>query len=244
MSALKLVIIEDEPAASQLLTSIINEFCFDVQICGYADNVYIAKELLSKVNPDLIFVDVRLGSETIFELLDNIEYQNYKIVFTTAFANFALQAFKYEALDYLLKPYSPKAVIKVIERVKNELKSDTWLQFKKNPNKSIPTRISINTSEGINFIEPIEILYCTAEGSYCKIHTIDDSNSIMVSKSLSDIENQLDPDVFIRVHASFLVNLQYVKKYIKDDGGHILMSNGTSIPISRRKKQEFLDRVK
>jgi len=238
---LKIAIIEDENAAYQLLSSIINEYCSDVTISGHAVDVPSGIALLTTVNPDLIFVDVQLGAETIFELLDQIEYRKYKIVFTTAYANHALQAFRYEAVDYLLKPYSPKDVIKVIERVKLDILSQPWRRTKQAITNT--QRLTVNTHEGISFIEPKDILYCIADGAYCKI-VLEKDNNIIVSKTLSDIEEQLDPDQFVRVHASFLINMHHVKRFIKDDGGYILISNGMHIPVSRRKKQEFLEKVR
>ncbi len=237
---LRIAIIEDENAAFQLLSSIINEFCSDVSICGHAVDVNSGLALLSDQNPDLVFVDVQLGSETIFELLDQVEYRKFKIIFTTAFTNHAIQAFKYEAVDYLLKPYSPKDVIKVIERVKIDILSNPWRLMS---HAKTNQRLTVNSHDGISFIEPKDILYCSADGSYCKI-IIENERNLVVSKTLSEIEEQLNPDQFVRVHASFLINMDHVKRFIKEDGGYILMSNGIHIPVSRRKKQEFLERVK
>jgi two-component system, LytTR family, response regulator len=238
---LKIAIIEDEDKAVRLLTTIIEEYCHDVQICGSAQDTASGMSLLMRTQPDLIFVDVHLGSETIFELLDNIEYSRYRIIFTTAHADYALQAFRYEAVDYLLKPYNPKDIIKVVERIRSELKPRAWQP--QPPVESTTTKIKLNTYEGINFVDPANIVYCSADSSYCKVH-IKDESSIMVSKTLGDIESLLDPTQFIRVHASYLINIHHTKRFIKDDGGMLQMSNGAMIPVSRRKRQEFLDKVR
>ena len=243
---LRIAIIEDEPAAVQLLSSIINEYCDGVTIVDCASNVADGLVLLAKSDIDVVFVDIRLGSETIFELLAQIEYTRYKIVFTTAYSDHALDAFKYEAIDYILKPYSPKQIIKVIEKLKKSMPTFDQKDLGKlfdAMQQAKSSRISINTNEGISFIDPSDIIHCTADGAYCKIASRQDGK-IFVSKTLGEIESQLNPAQFIRIHASHVINMEHIKKFLKDDGGFVLMSDGTQIPVSRRKKQEFMERVK
>lgn len=243
---LKIVIIEDEPAAVQLLTSIVDEYCDDLNIVGTASNVDDGLALLTNKDIDAVFVDIRLGSETIFELLAQIEYTRYKIVFTTAYSDHALDAFKYEAIDYILKPYSPKQIIKAVDKLRKSVSV-----FRQNDldkllgaiQQTKSSRISLNTSEGISFIDSSEILYCTADGAYCSVVSRHDGK-IFVSKTLGEIESQLNPAQFIRIHASHVINIDHIKKFIKDDGGFVLMSDGKQIPVSRRKKQEFMERVR
>jgi two-component system LytT family response regulator len=243
---LRIAIIEDEPAAVQLLSSIINEYCDGVTIVDCASNVADGLVLLAKSDIDVVFVDIRLGSETIFELLAQIEYTRYKIVFTTAYSDHALDAFKYEAIDYILKPYSPKQIIKVIEKLKKSMPTFDQKDLGKlfdAMQQAKSSRISINTNEGISFIDTNDIIHCTADGAYCKIASRHDGK-IFVSKTLGEIESQLNPAQFIRIHASHLINIDHIKKFLKDDGGFVLMSDGTLIPVSRRKKQEFMERVR
>lgn len=243
---LRIAIIEDETAAVQLLTSIINEYCDGVTIVGTASNVDDGLTLLNKNEIDAVFVDIRLGSETIFELLAQIEHTRYKIVFTTAYADHALDAFQYEAVDYILKPYSPKQIIKAIDKLKKSVPTFGHADLEKllvamQQGKS--SRIFINTGDGISFIDPSDIIHCTADGAYCSITSRHDGK-IFVSKTLGEIESQLNPAQFIRIHASHVINMEHIKKFLKEDGGFVLMSDGTLIPVSRRKKQEFMERVR
>lgn len=243
---LRIAIIEDELSAVQLMASIVKEYCDGVTIVGTASNVANGLVLLASKEVDAVFVDIRLGSETIFELLTQIEYFKYKIVFTTAYADHALDAFQYEAIDYVLKPYSPKQIIKAIEKLKKSVSTFGNHDMEKllgAMQHAKSNRISLNTLEGISFIDSSEILYCNADGAYCSVVSQNDGK-IFVSKTLGEIEAQLNPAQFIRIHASHVINIDHIKKFLKEDGGIVLMSDGMKIPVSRRKKQEFMERVR
>jgi two-component system, LytTR family, response regulator len=239
-----IIIVEDELLAFELLSSIISEYVADVTIRGCASDIEAGKELISATHPDLIFVDVQLGDKLVFELLEQIDYRRYNIVFTTAYESYAFKAFKFEAVDYLLKPYSPKEVIKVIENVRQKVNSSPDLDWSK-VSKALSNRkekISLHTFEGITLCNQEDILYCEADGAYSKVFT-KDQGRLMVSRSVGDLESQLNADQFVRVHTSHLVNIDHVRKFIKEDGGFIQMSDGCLLPVSRRKKQDFLNRI-
>jgi two-component system, LytTR family, response regulator len=241
---LRIAIIEDEPAAIQLLSSIISEFCDEVEVVGTAQNIEQSIQLIHNTSPDAVFMDIRLGSESSFDLFETISPKHLNIVFTTAYTEYAIDAFGVEAVDYVLKPYSPKAIIKAINKLKKVVSTYPIQDLEKLMNKVQlkSDRISVSTSEGLSFIDQKEIVYCSADGAYCTISSLNDGK-IMVSKTLGEIEAQLNPSKFIRIHASHVINIDHIKKFLKDDGGIVLMSDGTQIPVSRRKKQEFLNRI-
>ena len=221
---LNVIIVEDEESAAELLEGIIREFVDDIKICGIATNVTDGYDLIQSNKPDLIFVDVQLKNEMIFDLLDKIEYKKYHIVFTTAYETYAFKAFKYEAFDYLLKPYSPKEVIKVIEKVRQTKKPDVNHDFRTLLKAIAPKseKISLHTMDGISLCNQADVMYCQGDGAYCTVF-IKNEGRLLVSKSIGDLEDMLNQNNFIRVHTSHLININHVKKYLKEDGGSIMI---------------------
>ncbi|MBK7807146.1 MAG: response regulator transcription factor [Saprospiraceae bacterium] len=241
---IRTVILEDEIPSQQLLSTIVNEYCPYLQLVGMADSVEKGLMTIKETQPDLVFLDIHIGHQTGFDLLDRLEHKNFKVIITTAHDEYALKAFGYEVVDYLLKPYSPKQVIKAVDKV-NKLhfltKANKYLED--NNVKASPKRIHLNTQEGILILNVSEIISCEADGAYCKINTSYGAK-IFVSKPLIEIENYLNDDNFTRAHTSHLVNIDHIRKFLKEDGGLLVMSDGSKIPVSRRRKQEFLERIR
>ncbi len=237
------VIIEDERDAVSLLSGIINEYCPSLLIVGVAGNIPDGLKLIEDVKPNLVFLDIEIEGGTSFQLLDRLKHVSFKIIFTTAYDQYALKAFKYGAIDYLLKPYSPKDVVRSIERVKKTQYDQTifnrldYLIKQNKPSQNI--KINIPTSEGMNIVSVSNIIRIEAYRSYCFAY-LSDGDRILVSKPLKDLEAMLPDYMFFRVHSAHLINMDYVKKYIKEDGGSIVMNDGCHIPIARRRKSEFL----
>ena len=182
-------------------------------------------------------MDVEIKDGKSFEILEMIGEKNFQIIFTTAYDHYAIKAIKLGAIDYLLKPYSPNEVVKSVQKtrhvISNRYSSD---------GQNTKNRLKLNSKEGIELVEKEEIIYCSAEGSYTIIYLIDD-RKIILSKTLKELEQSEDFSIFERIHSSHLINKDHVKKYIRADGGWVLMSNGKELPVSRRKKQDFLDNL-
>jgi two-component system, LytTR family, response regulator len=241
---IKTIIIEDEFPACQLLTNVIREYCPKLKLVGSATNVEDGYALVMKEKPDLVFLDIQLADNISFELLDRLPYRKFKIIFTTAYEEYALKAFKYEALDYIVKPFSPKDIIQAVDKVKmNDIDEDVLAKinelFYKNE-KPLNDKIKIQTSNGLMIIRCQDILRVEAEGSYSIVYTVDGKKN-MFSKTLKDLESKLCPNTFYRVHASHLVNTNYVSQISSEDGTQVIMSNGEVVPISRRMKQDFIN---
>lgn len=241
---LKTIIIEDEKSAQQLLRMILDEYCPKIKYQGHASTFSEAKDLIDKVNPDVIFLDIALEDCDAFDILDVIDYTQYKIIFTTAYEEHAHKAFRYEAIDYILKPYTSKDVIAALDRVQERdydkkllERLSTVLPIKKQSNK-----IGITTSKGVVIINQDDIVHLEADGSYCKVYTSDDK-PILSSKGLKEMESKLSPERFFRIHLSHLVNVEHIKNYIKEDGGTVLLSNNCTVPVSRRRKSDLLERL-
>ena len=243
---LKTIIIEDEILSSEYLHKIVEEYCPSLEVVGSASSIEDGLSVLQNTVCDIVFLDIELDGGNSFQILEQLKEPKFSIIFTTAYDHFAFKAFQVEAVDYLLKPYSPKDVIQAIEKVKRARSNQSWIEmqqvFIENKNPSTD-RISLHTAEGVHIVDKNDIIHCEADGSYCLIH-IQKEGSLLISRSLSHIESMLDGADFFRVHTGHLVNINHIKKYLKEDGGYILMDDGSKIPVSRRKKQEFLDLIR
>lgn len=240
---MKTIIIEDELDAQVLLANLLREFCPDVHLLGVASGVESGVELIKSTNPDLIFLDINLGNECGFRVLDQFLLKPFKVIITTAFEKYALEAFKYQAVDYLLKPYSPLQVSQAIERVsKLEEGTKAYTRLKSLISRPKPmSKISLPSNDGIHIFNVNEIIRAEADRAYCILYFDNDTKTI-ISKSLKEIENLL-PHNFFRSHTSHLINMDKLLKYAKEDGGYALMSDGSKIPIARRRRVEFLDLI-
>ena len=237
------VIIEDEPKAINLLSSIVNEFCPTLSLDGVAKSVSEGVKLIVELKPDLLFLDIELKDGTSFDILDQLDNSTCKIIFTTAYDNYAIKAFDYNSISYLLKPYSPKDVIKAVAKMQ-ELSQDIGLvrQFKAflSEEKREIEKISLSTSNGLKILKVKDIIRAEADRAYCTIYLIDNSK-VVISKSLKEIEAKLSAKQFLRCHASHLINIDFITKFVKADGGHIELIDSSTVPVSKRKKKEILN---
>lgn len=242
---IRTVIIEDEIASQQLLSTIVNDYCPFLQLVGVADSVEKGILTIKETQPDLVFLDIHIGLQTGFDLLDRLEHKNFKVIITTGHDEYALKAFDYEALDYILKPYSPKDVIKSVLRLKEKQDNNVaFSQLEKVIKDSFlqkeSGKLSIPTADGFFVYKLENITRIEGSGSYCRIFATD-TKTLLVSKSLKELESMLPENLFFRIHDSHIINLGRVKEYRKEDGGLVILENNDQVPVSRRKKQEFLD---
>ena len=243
--SLKAVIVDDEKHSREALKNLLNEFCTDVIIVASAGSVDEAITAISSTNPDVIFLDIELQSGTGFDILTQIDSINFEIIFITAFEQYAIKAVKYSSLDYLLKPIDLEELIKAVEKAKKKKDQEVYRKqletlvhnLKQQPNLN---KVCLSTTDGFEFVTIEEIIYCKANGSYTSFF-LKNNTSVIVSKHLKEYENLLTDQHFMRIHNSFLINLKEVKKFIKSDGGYILMSNNDSVNISKSKKEAFLN---
>lgn len=239
---MRTIIIEDEADAQSLLRKIITEYCSDVELLGTTADVISAIALINELKPDFIFLDIQINGGTGFDVLDSFEELDFDIIFTTAYEEYALKAFGYDATHYLLKPYSPKNVIDAVSRLQKK-KSDFKLIRKlldKNSNvDKLSNRLAIHSNEGIEFIDIDRIIRLEADRSYCSIY-MEEGQKLTVSKPLRILDEELTPYKFFRSHESHLINLKKLKKYVNEDGGFLLMTDDSVVPLARRRKAEIL----
>lgn len=246
MNVLKVLIIDDEKKSRESLKNLLLEYCTDVSIEGMADTVEKGLELIKQTNPQLVFLDIEMQSSTGFDLLKKVVKLNFEVIFTTAYEQYALKAIKFSALDYLLKPIDVNELKQAIEKYKqkNSLPENKKLeQLIQNIQNKVPRKITLSTSEGLLFVEIDKIIRCEAQGAYTVFY-LKDNRKIMVSKNLKEYENLLSDQGFVRVHNSHLVNIKEVQKFIKSDGGTIILKDGTQVAVSNSKREEFLQLMK
>ena len=243
------VLVDDEIKSCQVLSKVINSYCTGVKIAGTANNAEEAYSLIRKVKPELVFLDVQMPVMDGFSLLERLAPIDFKVVFITAFDQFALKAIKFSALDYLLKPINIDEVITAVEKYKKE--SPLLLSGKENPllhhllknitqpEKKIWDTIALPTSKAILYVKLEDILYVEADKNYSTFY-LENKEKIIVSYTLKTYEELLCDHHFMRVHHSHIINLKKVKKYVRGKTGYAEMTDGKNIEISQRKKDEFL----
>lgn len=246
---LKVVIVEDEKHSRETLKKLLEEFCEDVKIIATASSVKEAVKVLSVFSPDIVFLDIELQPGVGFDVLNQIKEPNFEIIFTTAFEKYAIKAIKFSSLDYLLKPIDLDELQQAIEKARNRMdKNVSRLQIETliqnlSQESSRQEKICLATTSGMEFISIEDIIVCKADGSYTSF-ILKNKSPLLVSKHLKEYENLLAEQQFMRVHNSYLINLKEVKKYIKSDGGYIIMSNDMHVSISPRKKEELIGVMK
>lgn len=239
------ILIDDEPMALTSMERMLAKYCPQVEIVGKTINPEEGVKLINQTKPDVLFLDIAMPKMDGFTLLKQIEDTNVQVIFITAYDEYALQAFKTAAADYLLKPVDKDELIQAVDKVSQLLESDTTQNYIANLFESLQnnknnTSIGLPTMEGLDFVKTDTIIYCHSDGNYTEIF-LDDKRKFLVTRKIKFMEEKLDASQFVRVHNSYLINLNYVEKYIKGRGGTVIMTNGDSIPVSVRKKNDFLD---
>jgi len=243
LSPIRAVIVDDETSGIEVLEYTLKRHCKDVEVIRSFTSSLEAAEAIPNLHPDVLFVDVEMPQLNGFELVEKLSKLNIQFIFTTAYNEFALKAFRVSALDYLLKPIDAdelKSAVNKLKSIKREENPamDALLEYMKTQQQV--KKISIPTDKGIVFIEISQVLYCTSDGPYTTFQ-LEGGTSIISSKSLGEYEQQLSDKGFYRIHNSSLINVQHLKKFIRQDGGYVEMSNGQGLTVSRRKRDEFLD---
>jgi two-component system LytT family response regulator len=247
---MKAILVDDEADGIRTLQKMLELNCPEVSIEATCLNVEDAKKKLAEVHPDVVFLDVRMPGKSGLDMLAELSDTDFEVIFVTAHNEYMLQALQFSAVDYLMKPVDEDRLIEGVERVKKRLKekkndgqAEVLLHNISKAGFPMEMRLCLPTQRGFTIVKLEEIVYCEAARSYTVFHLVD-KKPIMISKPLFDYDRILSDTIFFRVHKSFLINLMHVKEYTRGEGGTVLMSNGMEIEVSRRKKEQFLDRMK
>lgn len=245
---LRAVIIEDEFRSRQTLAGMLKLFCKSVVIVGEAENVRDGIVLIKKEKPDVVFLDIQMPDGSGFKLLEELGTIKFDVIFTTAYDHFAIQAIKFSALDYLLKPIVQEELIKAVkkaedskEKLNKQEQIEVLLGNLQNPDTE-PAKIILSTSERINVVKIDDIIRCESDNYYTFFY-FTDGTRLLISKTLKENEELLKHHYFIRPHKSHLINKKYIKSYLRHDGGFIIMIDGTKVPVSRRKKETIIEMI-
>jgi two-component system LytT family response regulator len=236
------IIIDDEWKGRMALSQKLNDYCSDVRLIGEAENGEEGIKLIERLKPDIVFLDIEMPRMDGFDMLLRVPQKNFDVIFTTAYDQYAIKAIKYAAFDYLLKPIDIEelkiAVSKSNAQNRNtEKKLEVLDQNLRG--KALLNKIAIPSIDGLLFFNITDIVHLEASNNYTSIYFINHPK-LLASKTLKDFEDLLPADIFFRSHHSHLVNLNYIKRYIKGDGGQIELQDGTYVDVARRKKDEFL----
>jgi len=242
---IKAIIIDDEVHCIDTLSILLTDYCPEVQVMDKCMSAKRGLEAIEKFKPDLVFLDIEMPVINGFELLEQFKQIPFSVIFTTSYDQYAIKAIRFSALDYLLKPIAPKELITAIQKVQTQKAHPSPDQFRMLidhvQNRGIKfTRVAIPTSDGFELIPVEEIIYCEADDNYTHLF-LKNKKRIVACRTLKEVEEQLTDFLsFIRVHHSYMVNLNEVNKYVRGEGGYLIMSNGTTVNVSRSRKDALM----
>ena len=244
---LKAIIIDDEPYCCEILAAMLESDCPDVEIISICNDAKNALDVIRQHSPDLVFLDVEMPKMNGFEMLEQLPAINFHLIFTTSYDQYALKAIRFSAIDYLLKPIDREELKMAVEKVKERIhipipqQLEILMQKLRQPSSPV-NKIALPTMEGLQMIPIDSVVSCESDDNYTRLK-LKSGKKLLVTRSLKEIEESLEQHSFIRVHRSYLVNLNEIEKYIKGEGGYLVMSDGTTIDVARNKKEVLLKKL-
>lgn len=246
---IKAIIVDDELGARESLSKMIEKNCKQLEVVAKADSAQAAFEAITSKQPDLVFLDIEMPNGNAFDLLEKFKEINFNIIFTTAYDHYAIKAIKFSAVDYILKPIDPEELVEAVKRFEKKQQGHPNVldkQFKTLLSNVRPEnklkKVGIPDGDGLIFINLSDIVRCESDGNYT-FFILTNGKKIIASRTLGEYEQMFTEDNFFRVHRSHLINLQHVKKYIKGEGGYVIMTDDSQVEVSRRNKNEFLEKL-
>jgi two-component system, LytTR family, response regulator len=242
------IIIDDEKNSRDALHKKIQQYYPELEIIALCEDGTAGIEKIETLQPDIVFLDVEMPRINGFTMLQQLKNRDFELIFTTAYDHYAIQAIRFSALDYLIKPIEAEELVKAVTRAIEKRKAPVANQRIENllhnflNQKNSSSRIAIPSLEGLQFIEVDEIIYLEAKSNYTEIY-LQQGPRITVSKTLKEFEELLPASSFIRIHHSHLINKNHVLKYLKGEGGQVVMRNGATLDVARRKKEEFMKAI-
>jgi len=242
---IKAVVIDDELKSREVMETLLRDLVDGMIVCGTADSVSSGIRLINKTNPDVVFLDVEMPRRDGFQLLDELKPFDFEVVFTTGHDQYAIQAFRTNAVDYLMKPIDldqlKQAIARVDDRRKKDKMNENFEAFVESVKEADDQQrqIALSSSSGLIFVKIDDIIYLRGDGAYTHFF-LKSGKKLTVSKNLKEYERQLESYEFFRVHKSFLIHLPEMTKYVRGDGGCVVMSNGDNVNVSKRRKEGFM----
>jgi two-component system LytT family response regulator len=242
---LRTLIIDDESHIRVTLARFLARYCPQAQLVGEAGSVEEGLVAIHLYHPDLVLLDIKMDDGTGFDLLRQLDHVGFKVIFVTAFEKYAVQAFKYSAVDFLLKPVNPQELAGAVQKAMEMTQGDYLTRLKAlednfKSNEAHKRKIILKTLENIYLIDVQDIIYCESDGSYTTIHTVK-NNPIITSRLLREYDEMLEDAGFFRIHKSYLINLRHLRRFERPEGGFIVLTNDHKLPVASRKKDELLE---
>jgi len=242
---LRTIIIDDEFHIQQVLEKLVTQYCQNVKIVAKADSVQSGVETINNYHPDLVLLDIKMEDGTGFDLLKKLEPVDFKVIFITAYDQYAIKAFKFSALDYLLKPVDPAHLVDAVNKAEKLLISDMNTQLNTltdniQSEERSKHKIILKTIDKIHLVKISEIIYCESDANYTSFYLLNGSK-IVISVTLKEYDEMLSDYGFFRVHKSFLINLIHIDCFDKADGGSVILANDCKVPVATRKRDQLLE---
>ena len=243
---MKAIILDDEPDCVKLLALQLKMSCPQIDVIAECTDSIDGLKKIQDLVPDIVFMDIEMPRMNGFQVLEAIGDINFSLVFVTAYDKFAVKAFRYSAIDYLLKPIDTKELQECVRKIEKQKKIDqrqidllkTQYSY---PRKTLPDKIALPFQNGVSFVQITDIIYCEADNNYTKFY-LKNGQVTLISKTLRDIQETLEERNFLRVHRQFLVNLDQISRYVKGEGNYLIMSNDTTVPVARNQKDKLIER--
>jgi two-component system LytT family response regulator len=250
MNKIKTILIDDEPRGLSSLQKLLQLNCPEADVIASCNSAEEAKEKIHQLQPQLVFLDIAMPGKTGFDLLKELGEINFEIIFVTAHSNFMVQAFRFSAVDYLLKPVDDGLLAEAVKRAGKKIEEkasgqqiETFLHNIRHKSGSQKMKLCIPSLKGFQVVEIQDIIYCEASSNYTNFH-FTNRPSICASKPIHEYEELLEDCGFVRIHKSFVVNLEHIKEYIRGEGGSVKLNNGHEVEVSRRKKDLLMTKMK
>ncbi len=244
MEKIRTVLVDDEKNSLVILQKLLEKHVPEVEVVDTAQTVEQAVETIEKTRPDLVFLDINLPDGDGFEVLEKIDYRDFGVIFVTAYDQYAIKAFEFAALHYILKPVEPVQLIEAVNRYKETREEEITKKIMALSSniKQQPTKLILPTSSGLHIIDLDDIIRCESSNNYTTFY-LTSGKKIVVSKSIQTYEKLLKDSHFCRIHNKHIVNLKFIKKYVRGRGGYVVLSNGEQIDVSEGRKKNFLEKL-
>ncbi|WPP51968.1 LytR/AlgR family response regulator transcription factor [Catalinimonas niigatensis] len=243
---MRAILIDDEPDNLKLLAIQLARHCPQVEVAGQYTESTEGLKAIHNLQPSLVFLDIEMPVMNGFQLLEKVGDINFQLVFITAYDQYAVRAFRFSALDYLLKPVDTIDLVAAVQRAEklnriHPQQLDLLQQYYASGAMNTPQKIALPHATGLVFVDIGRIIYCEADSNYTRFY-LEDGEQYMISKNLGNVQEVLETRNFVRVHRKFMVNIQHIRKLIKGEGIYLLLTNGTSVPVARQQKDRLMER--
>ncbi|HSK13819.1 MAG TPA: LytTR family DNA-binding domain-containing protein [Phnomibacter sp.] len=247
---IKAIIIDDEPRGGSVLQQMLRQLCPDIMVAAICNDATSGKAAIEQQQPQLVFLDIVMPEKNALDMLSEMEAISFEVIFVTAYSDYMVKAFRYSAVDYLLKPVDEDLLVEAVDRARKRIEGkdrasplETLIHNMQQMRGQHLPRVCIHSVKGFTVLEIEDIIYIEAQANYSKFH-ITGGNTITASKSIVEYDEMLQDDLFFRIHRSYLINMRYVKEYQRGEGGMVQLTNGQWLEVSRRRKDAFLTMIR